>query len=117
MADQGSASDLIKGVATHDTSVLEGLLLARLDNMEASGLDPRSYSLVCIASLIALDAAPASYLWQIGMALESGVSPEEILGVLVALNPIVGNARTVAAAAEVALSLGIELGDETDGEG
>jgi len=45
----------------------------------------------------------------------SGVSPEEILGVMVALNPIVGNARTVAAAAEVALGLGIELAD--DGEG
>ena len=112
MADQGSASDLIRGVATHDTSVLEGLLLARLDNMEASGLDPRTYSLVNVASLIALDAAPASYVWQIGLALESGVSPEEILGVLVAVNPIVGNARTVAAAAEIALGLGIELDEE-----
>lgn len=109
---EGSASDLIKGVATHDESVLEGLLRARLDNMEASGLDARAYSLVCIASLIALDAAPASYLWQIGLALESGVSAEEILGVLVAVNPIVGNARTVAAAAEVALGLGIELDEE-----
>lgn len=109
MADNASAADLIRGVATHDVSVLEGLLMARQGNIEASGLDARTFSLVSIASLIALDAAPASYLWQIGMALESGVTAEEILGVLVAVNPIVGNARTVAAAAEVALGLGIEL--------
>lgn len=117
MSGSGSAADLIKGVATHDDSVIEGLLKARLDNMELSGLDRRTYSLACIAALIALDAAPASYLFQIGLALESGVSAEEIIGVLVALNPIVGNARTVAAAAEIGLSLGIELeGLETEGE-
>lgn len=114
MAATGSATDLIKGVATHDPSVLEGLFLARLDNLEASGLGERTYSLVSIAALIALDAAPASYLWQISMALEAGVSAEEILGVLVAVQPIVGNARTVAAAAELALGLGIGL--EADAE-
>jgi 4-carboxymuconolactone decarboxylase len=112
MPDNTSTSDLIKGVATHESSVVEGLLLARLDNMEASGLDPRTYSLVSIAALIAQDAAPVSYVFQIGLALESGVSAEEILGLLVALNPIVGNARTVAAAAEVALGLGIALDEE-----
>lgn len=110
----GNAAELIKGVAEHDTSVLEGLLLARLDNLEASGLDPRTYALVNVAALIALDAAPASYIWQIGLALEAGVTPEEILGLLVALNPVVGNARTVAAAAEVALGLGIDLDQDGD---
>ena len=53
-----------------------------------------------------------SYVFQIGLALESGVSADEILGLLVALNPIVGNARTVAAASEVALGLGISLEEE-----
>ena len=46
MPDNTSTSDLIKGVATHESSVVEGLLLARLENMEASGLDSRTYSLV-----------------------------------------------------------------------
>jgi 4-carboxymuconolactone decarboxylase len=101
--------DLFRGVAQHDPSVLEGLFRARVDNLEASGLDAKTYSLVNIAALIALDAAPASYIWQVGLALDAGVTPQEILGLLVALNPTVGNAKIVAAAPEIALALGVDL--------
>jgi len=104
-----ATSDVLIGIAQHDPSALEGLFQARLDNLEASGLDPKSYALANIAALIALDAPPASYLFQIGFALDAGVTPEEILGLLVALNPTVGNVRIVAAAAEVAFSLDIDL--------
>ena len=102
------------GVAQHDASALEGLFQARLDNLEASGLDPKTYSLGNIAALIAADAAPASYVFQVAFALEAGVSSEEILGLLVALNPTVGNIRIVSAAAEIAFALGIELDAEQD---
>ena len=37
--------------------------------LESSGLDPRSFALVKIAALVAVDAPPASYLWQVGEAL------------------------------------------------
>jgi alkylhydroperoxidase/carboxymuconolactone decarboxylase family protein YurZ len=104
-----ATSDVLIGIAQHDPSALEGLFQARLDNLEASGLDPKSYALANIAALIALDAPPASYLFQIGFALDAGVTPEEILGLLVALNPTVGNVRIVAAAAEVAFALDIDL--------
>jgi len=107
-------SDIFVGVAQHDASALEGVLKARSDNLEASGLDPKTYALVNIAALIAADAAPASYVFQVAFALDSGVTPEEILGLLVALNPTVGNVRIVSAAAEIAFALGIDLdsGDE-----
>jgi alkylhydroperoxidase/carboxymuconolactone decarboxylase family protein YurZ len=104
-----ATSDVLIGIAQHDPSALEGLFKARLDNLEASGLDPKSYALANIAALIALDAPPASYLFQVGFALDAGVSPEEILGLLVALNPTVGNVRIVAAAAELAFALDIDL--------
>ena len=91
------------------TDALEGLLFARVDNQEASGLDAKTYALVNIAALIAADASPASYVWQIGLALETGVTADEILGVLVALNPTVGNVRVVSAAAEIAFALGVDL--------
>lgn len=100
---------LFIGLAQHNPTVLEAVLQARLDNTEASGLDPRTYALVNVAALIAMDAAPASYIWQVGAALEAGVAPEEILGLLIALNPVVGNARIVAAAPEIALALGVDL--------
>jgi 4-carboxymuconolactone decarboxylase len=105
----GSTSDVFIGVAQHDASALETLFQARLDNLEASGLDPKTYSLANIAALIAADAAPASYVFQVAFALEVGVTPEEILGLLVALNPTVGNIRIVSAAAEIAFALGIDL--------
>ncbi len=105
-------TDVFLGVAQHDVNALEGLFQARLDNLEASGLDPKTYALVNVAALIATDAAPASYVFQIGLALEAGVSPEEILGLLVALNPTVGNVRIVSAAAEIAFALGIDLDAE-----
>lgn len=111
-----ATSDVLIGIAQHDPSALEGLFQARLDNLEASGLDPKSYALANIAALIALDAPPASYLFQIGFALDAGVTPEEILGLLVALNPTVGNVRIVSAAAEIAFALGIDLGVGEDGE-
>jgi 4-carboxymuconolactone decarboxylase len=97
------------GIARHDPAVLEELVQASVENIEASGLDPKVYAMVNIAALVALDAAPASYVWHVGLALESGVTPEEILGLLIALTPAVGNARIVAAAPEIALALGIDL--------
>lgn len=107
MADEVRQAFL--GIAQHDPAVIEALVRASVENIEASGLDPRTYSLVNVAALIALDAAPASYIWQIGLALDSGVTQEEILGLLVALGPTVGNAKIVAAAPEIALALGIDL--------
>ena len=79
---------------------------------ESTGLDPRTFALVKIAALIALDAPPASYAWQIGNALEEGVTPEEILGVLRAVAPQVGGPRLIAAAPEVMLALGLALPEE-----
>jgi len=107
MADQ--THELFLGIARHDPGVLEGLLQARAENTEASGLDPKTYALVNIAALIAVDAAPASFVWQVGLALEAGVLPEEILALLVALHPVLGSARIVAAAPEIALALGVDL--------
>jgi 4-carboxymuconolactone decarboxylase len=109
MPSESDTHDLFRSVAQHDTDALEGLLFARVDNQVASGLDARTYALVNIAALVAADASPASYVWQIGLALDSGVTADEILGVLVAVGPTVGNVRVVAAAAEIAFALGVDL--------
>ena len=59
----------------------------RETHREATGLDSRTFGLVKIAALIALDAPPASYAWQIANALEEGATPEDILAVLRAVAP------------------------------
>ena len=83
------------------------------EGLEASPLSATTVALVRIATLIALDAPPASYGRQVTMALEAGASAEDILGVLRAVAPQVGTARVVAAAPELMLALGLTLpGDE-----
>jgi len=74
-------------------------------------LDPRSYALVKLAALIALDAPPASYLWQVANALDAGATPEDLIGVLIAIAPQVGGPRLVAAAPELMVALGLSLPD------
>lgn len=76
---------------------------------EASGLDPRTLALVRIAILIALDAPPVSYAGHVADAIEAGASAEDILGVVRAVAPEVGEPRIVAAAPEIMLGLGVPL--------
>jgi len=106
------AEETLRGVSVGDAPLLERLLAMQLDNLELSGLDPRTYSLVKIATLIAIDAPPASYVAQIAFAREAGVTTDEIIGVLVASAPQVGIPKVVAAAPEIMLALDLPIGDE-----
>ena len=103
-------------LAMSDPEMLLAGLEARAEWQETSGLDSRTYSLVKVAALIALDAPPASYLWQVGNAVASGCTPAELLGVLIAVAPQVGGPRTVAAAPELMVALGLSLPSGVDGE-
>ena len=115
--DVGDATrETLAALALSDQELLlEGLEL-RTNWQESSGLDPRTFSLVKIAALIALDAPPSSYLWQVANALGSGCTPEDLLGVLKAVAPQVGGPRVVAAAPELMLALGLALPAGVDGD-
>jgi alkylhydroperoxidase/carboxymuconolactone decarboxylase family protein YurZ len=102
----------LTGLSTGDLDILDAAIGLRDVDRESTGLDPRSFSLVKIAALIALDAPPASYAWQVGNALDEGASPEDILGVLRAVAPQVGGPRVMAAAPEIMLALGLALPEE-----
>lgn len=104
--------DMLKGLSAGDVEFLETAIGLREAQLANTGLDARTFALVKIAALIALDAPPASYAWQIANALEDGASPEDILGVLRAIAPQVGGPRVVAAAPEVMLALGLDLPEE-----
>jgi alkylhydroperoxidase/carboxymuconolactone decarboxylase family protein YurZ len=103
--------ETLTGVATGDMTMLEEALGLREALQERSVLDPRTFALVKIAALIALDAPPASYAWQVANALADGVTPEDIVGVLGAVAPQVGGPRVVAAAPEIMVALGLALPD------
>jgi 4-carboxymuconolactone decarboxylase len=86
-------------------------LLARMtaDSLEVSSLDPESIMLVRIAALISVDAPPASYLLNLGMASEIDIGAEQVRAVLAAVAPIVGTARVASAARNIARALGLAL--------
>ena len=68
---------------------------------EESGLDPKTFMLVRMASLATLDAAAPSWLMNIEAASEAGLEPEAILGTLIAIAPVIGTARIVSAAGHI----------------
>jgi 4-carboxymuconolactone decarboxylase len=102
----------LSGLSSGDIDLLEAGLQAREQWQQSTGLDPRSYSLVKIAALVALDAPPASYMWQVSNALDAGATPNEIVGVLRAIAPQVGGPRCVAAAPEIMMALGLSLPED-----
>ena len=113
--DEGTRNAL-SGLAMGDIEVLGEALELREAARENSGLDPRTFALVKIAALVALDSPPASYLWQVANAVEAGVTPQDILGVLRAVAPQVGGPRVVAAAPELMVALGLALPAGVDGD-
>ncbi len=88
-------------IAQGDTPVLESLVAMNLDSMEKSGLDEKTYFMCRVAALVAMDAAPISYVMNLGLAADAGVTLEEVQGTLIAIAPIVGSARVAAAAGNI----------------
>jgi alkylhydroperoxidase/carboxymuconolactone decarboxylase family protein YurZ len=102
---------LLGAVATGDSDTIAELIGSGRSADRTGTLDLRTAALVRVAALIALDAPPVAYASQVALALESGASAEDLVGVLRAVAPIVGAPKVVAAAPEVMLSLGLSLPD------
>ena len=111
---QTAPDNALGRIAAGEAPVLETLLEMNLDAAERSGLDSETYLLVRLAALVAMDAAPVSYLITLGAAADSGLSIEKMQAVLVAIAPVVGSARVTAAAGAIVRGmLGAEALAET----
>lgn len=107
--------DALAGMSGGEPESIAKAVGLREGHMDPSPLSPTTVALVRIATLIALDAPPASYGRQVTLALEAGASSEDILAVLRAVAPQVGTERVIAAAPELMLGLGMSLpGTEED---
>ena len=80
-------------MATGNAPVLEAVTEINAVSLARTELDPVTLLLVRLAAVAAVDAPAASYLVHIGPAVESGVTPEQVQDVLVAVAPIVGAPR------------------------
>ena len=106
-----------------ETPVLDTLADMTAASLVRNSLAPRELMLVRIAALIAVDAAPASYLMNAGAAEESGVTADDIQGVMIGVAPVVGAPRVVSAGGKILRALGLaiavaesELADDSDDE-
>lgn len=88
------------------TPVLDTLAAMTLASIDNSNLIHRELMLTRIAALAAVGAPAASYLLNVGAAVDSRVTLEDTAGVLTAVAPIIGTARTVTAAANIRKALG-----------
>src|SRR5215472_10403658 len=111
MSTDTSPRETIAAVAQGNAVVFEELAQMTLHTLEHSGLDPQTYMLVRLAALVALDAAPVSYLLNIGATQEAKIPFETVQGMLVAIAPVVGSARVVSAASKMMDALAEALGD------
>jgi hypothetical protein len=94
---------------TTETPVLDLLASMTADSIEAAGLDAETLMLVRISALVAVDAPPASYLMNLGVASELDIDAEKMRGVLAAVAPIVGTARVMSAGGKIFQALEIDL--------
>lgn len=110
--DEVTGEDGAEVRATEQKQVLEFLrsqlentdsfmaLAARMNEgiVERSGLDAETALLVRIAAMAALGGGETSWSANIEMAENIEFDPEKIVGVLIAIAPVIGTVRTIQAA-------------------
>ena len=99
----------LRCLALGDERFVNSVLGIELDTVDASHLDPRTHTLVRLGAMLALDAGLSSYQADVETALAAGASLDEIVGIVVAVAPIIGLARVVSAAPQLALALGYDV--------
>ncbi len=114
MTTEMASEQMLTAVAQGDTPVLETLAQMHLDTLGRSELPEKTYHMVRLAAMVAMDAPPVSYLAHLEMAKDAGVTIHDVQGVLTAIAPMVGGPRVMAAAANAIKAMGMaERLDET----
>ncbi len=102
---------------TTETPVLDLITDMTAASIEASSLDPETLMLVRIAALIAVDAPPVSYAFNLAAASELEIDAEQVRGVLAAVAPIVGTPRVASATGNLVRVLQLAELEEEIAEG
>ena len=92
-----------------DTPVLDTLADMTVASVGHNSLAPRDYMLVRLAALIAVDAPPVSYFANAAAIEESGLTAQDVQGVMIAVAPVVGAPRVMSAGGHILRALGIAI--------
>jgi alkylhydroperoxidase/carboxymuconolactone decarboxylase family protein YurZ len=110
--------DTLRRLAMIDEGFVEDQAGLGLDPAAKSALDPKTAALLQVGASVAIGAPAVCLEWSTGRALAAGANEDEIADVLVAIAPVAGLGRIVAAAPEVATALGYDIAaalEEPDG--
>ena len=100
---------LLRRLALSDEETVALMVTDLVGGSHTTGLETQTFALARIAALIGAESPSASYQWAVDQALAAGASDADIVGVLIAVAPIVGLARVTSAAPQIALALGYDV--------
>ena len=101
--------DVLRSLVVNDRGFVAEWLSADQRPEGPCQLDERNRCIGRVAAIVAHDGSVQTFRWTIGDALEAGITPDEIVGVMLAIAPLVGVARVVNTAPKVALALDYDL--------
>ena len=109
MGQTARFQETLRRLAMIDEGFVEDQARLGLDPGRASALDPKTAALLQVGASVATGAPAVCLEWSTGRALAAGATEDEIADVLVAIAPVAGLSRVVAAAPEVAVALGYDV--------
>ena len=92
-----------------ESPVLDTLTDMTAASVDHNSLSPRDFMLARVAALIAMDAPPISWFANAAAIEESGLTTEDIQGIMLAVAPVVGGPRVMAAGGHIMRALGIAV--------
>ena len=101
--------ETLRRLTLKDETFVAAVLGMGRNTVEVSQLDQKTHALARLSASLAVDAAPISYQSSVGLAMTAGATVDEIVGCLISVAPVIGLARVVSAAPELALALGYDV--------
>ena len=101
--------ETLRRLAMIDERIVEDQAGPGLDLAVDSALDVKTAALLRVAALVAIGSPGVCLEWSAGRALAAGATEDEIADVLVAIAPVAGLSRIVAAAPDLAIALGYDV--------
>ena len=109
MGETARFQETLRRLAMIDEGFVEDQAGLALGPAAASALDPKTAALLQVGVSVALGSPAVCLEWSAGRALAAGASEDEIAGLLLAIAPVAGLGRVVAAAPAVATALGYDV--------
>ncbi|HZI73455.1 MAG TPA: carboxymuconolactone decarboxylase family protein [Gemmatimonadales bacterium] len=101
--------ETLRRLAMIDETFIQDQAGLRLELAEASALDSRTAALVQVGVSAAIGSPAVSLEWSAARALAAGASEDQIADVLLAIAPVAGLDRVVAAAPHIGIALGYDV--------